>query len=182
MTLNRSQVNPTQQIAVFQSLSNPEHFMRETRTCRMGLLLHSVVGLLGLDLLLRGTVRGGGGIGKIGEQTNPENPNGRWTLDQWTSNYSLQNKVYVVIDNREQKGGPAWRDINLEGYDSAPRNSENFSRYDFPSLNAKRDPHGTFKNQNFFIKVYNGKKYCEAAFHIVQRGTTIHWGRGAIGN
>lgn len=124
----------------------------------------------------------GGGIGKIGADKNRENPNGKWTLDQWTSNFSIQNKVYVIIGGKEQKGGPATRDIDLSGIYSAPRNSENFSRYDFPSLNANRDPDGTFKNQSFFIKVYNGRKYCQAAFHIVQRGKSIHWGRGAVGN
>jgi hypothetical protein len=84
---------------------------------------------------------------------------------------------FVEIDGRLQTGGPAWRDINTGGiYDAT--SSSTFSRYDFPSL---RSNDTTFKNQSFLIKVYNENKVCQAAFHIIQRGNAVHWGRGATG-
>jgi hypothetical protein len=134
---------------------------------------------LGLGFTVSGTTRGGGGIGHIGSQVNPSNPKGRWTLDQYTSNYAKQNGEFVTIDSRVQQGGNAWQDIDLTGYHFATDWSNKFSRYDHPSLPANIAD--TYKNQSFFIKVFKGNEFCEAEFHIVQRGNTIHWGNGAQG-
>src|SRR6266404_1837792 len=39
----------------------------------------------GLGFTVAGSVQGG--IGTVGDQSNPQNPNGGWTMDQWTSRY-----------------------------------------------------------------------------------------------
>jgi len=69
-------------------------------------------------------------------------------------------------------------DINPNGIFSIPPNSNSYSRYDHPTIRGE----SLFKNQSFFFKVYKGNKVCSVAFHIVQRGNTIHWGRGAVGD
>jgi hypothetical protein len=134
---------------------------------------------VGLGFTVSGTTRGGGGIGRIGGQVNPANPNGEWTLDQYTSNYSKQNGEFVLIDGKSQQGGQAWRDIDLKGFHFATDWTNRFSRYDHPSLRAGIAD--TYKNQSFLIKVYRGKENCQAEFHMVQRGNEIHWGNGAQG-
>lgn len=134
---------------------------------------------VGLGFTVSGTTRGGGGIGRIGDQVNPANPNGQWTLDQYTSNYSKQNGEFVVIDGRSQQGGEAWRDIDLKGYHFATDWTNRFSRYDHPSIRAGIAD--SYKNQSFLIKVHRGKETCQAEFHMVQRGNEIHWGSGAQG-
>lgn len=83
----------------------------------------------------------------------------------------------MTINGRRQSGGEAWMDIDLKGIHSASRNNRIFSRYDHPVIRGEE----LYKNQSFFVKVSNGNKPCYAAFHIVQRGNTIHWGNGATG-
>ncbi len=99
-------------------------------------------------------------------------------MDQY-SNYAKQNGEVVKIDGRIQAGGEAWQDINLDGYHFATSWTNRFSRYDHPSLLA--NVADTYQNQSFLIKVYKGNEVCQAAFHIIQRGNTIHWGRGGEG-
>jgi len=134
---------------------------------------------LGLGFTVSGTTRGGGGIGRIGSQVNPDNPTGQWTLDQYTSNYAKQNGEFVTIGGRSQQGGEAWQDIDLTGFHFATNWTNRFSRYDHPSLAAGVP--NTYKNQAFLIKVFRGKEVCQAEFHIIQRGDVIHWGRGGQG-
>jgi RHS repeat-associated protein len=135
------------------------------------------IAYLGLGFTWSGTVKGGNGVGQIGYYQNPENPNGQWKMEQWTSSYATSGGEILVIQGRRQSGGQAWMDIDLNGIHSAPKNSSKFSRYDHPSIRGD----DLYKNQSFFVKVSNGNKACYAAFHIVQRGNTIHWGRGAMG-
>ncbi|HET8669352.1 MAG TPA: hypothetical protein VFM05_01640 [Candidatus Saccharimonadales bacterium] len=131
----------------------------------------------GLGFTVSGTVRGGNGIGQIGYWQNRENPKGKWIMQQWTSSYATKNGQIMTVQRRRQAGGEAWMDLDPGGIYSAPANSNRYSRYDHPSIRGE----ALFKNQSFFIKVYKGDKVCSAAFHIVQRGNTIHWGRGAVG-
>jgi YD repeat-containing protein len=131
----------------------------------------------GLGFTVSGTVRGGNGIGRIGYYQNPENPKGRWIMEQWTSSYAMSKGEILTVQGRRQIGDEAWMDLDLNGIFSAPANSNKYSRYDHPSIAGE----ALFKNQSFFVKVYNGDKVCYAAFHIVQRGNTIHWGKGAVG-
>jgi len=98
-------------------------------------------------------------------------------MEQWTSSYATSNGEILTIQGRRQTGGEAWMDLDLKGIFSAPPNSKFYSRYDHTSIRGE----ALFKNQSFFVKVYNGDKACYAAFHIVQRGNTIHWGMGAVG-
>jgi hypothetical protein len=133
---------------------------------------------VGLGFTVSGSTRGGGGIGRIGAHANPSNPNGEWNLDQFTSSYAKQDGEFVKIQGRIQQGGEAWRDIDLRGYYFATDWSNRFTRYDHPALPPNPT---TYKNQSFLIKVYRGREVCQAEFHVIQRGNTIHWGRGARG-
>ena len=146
-------------------------------------LLRSVIGQgrgVGLGFTVSGTTRGGGGIGRIGGEVNPSNPKGEWILEQYTSSYAKQNGKFVVDETgRGQQGGKAWPDIDLRGYYFATDWTNRFSRYDHPSLLP--NVADTYKNQSFLIKVYKGNEVCQAAFHLIQRGNTIHWGRGGEG-
>ena len=99
-------------------------------------------------------------------------------MEQYTTNYSKQNDKFVVIGGRIQQGGAAWMDIDLNGYHFATSWTNRFDRYDHPALLPNTT---TFKNQAFLIKVYKGKEVCQAEFHMIQRGNTIHWGRGGQG-
>jgi hypothetical protein len=132
----------------------------------------------GLGFLVQGKTLTGGGIGRIGTQVNPNNPKGQWTLEQYTSSYAKQDGKFVVIEGRPQHGGPAWIDINLRGYYFATDWTNRFDRYDHPALPPNPT---TYKNQAFLIKVYKSNEVCQAAFHIIQRGNTIHWGKGGQG-
>jgi len=133
----------------------------------------------GLGFTVSGMTHGGKGIGHIGSQVNPSNPKGQWTLDQYTSSYTKQNGEFVTINGRTQQGGNAWQDIDLSGYHFATDWTNRFSRYDHPSLLA--DIANTYKNQSFLIKVFRKSEVCQAEFHIVQRGDSLHWGIGATG-
>ena len=133
----------------------------------------------GLGFTVSGNTLGGGGIGRIGNQTNPSNPRGAWTLDQYTSSYAKLNGEFVEIGGKIQNGGYAWQDIDLTGYHFATEWTNRFSRYDHPALLANVPD--AYKNQSFLIKVFKGNEECRAEFHMVQRGNTVHWGRGGQG-
>jgi hypothetical protein len=134
----------------------------------------------GLGFTVEGKTHGGGGIGRIGSHANPNNPKGQWTLDLYTSSYAKQNGAFVKAeDGRLQQGGEAWQDIDLTGFHFATDWTNKFSRYDHPSLLPNIPD--TYKNQSFLIKVFRGNELCQAEFHIVQRGNSLHWGKGAQG-
>jgi RHS repeat-associated protein len=135
------------------------------------------ISFFGLGFTVSGTVRGGNGIGQIGYFQNPTNSRGKWIMEQWTSSYATSNGQIMTVQGRRQAGGQAWMDLDPKGYFSAPANSNRYSFYDHPSIRGE----ALFKNQSFFFKVYNGNKVCSVTFHIVQRGNTIHWGKGAVG-
>jgi RHS repeat-associated protein len=137
------------------------------------------VPVFGLGFTVSGSVNGGGGIGHIGRDTNPDNPNGRWTMDQHTSNWATVNNHPMKVDDKPQMGGPAWRDISNKINFQAPKNSNNFAWYDHPGYPG--NGWGVNRNQSFSVKVYKGNEYCQVEFHFVQRGSTIHWGAGATG-
>ena len=133
--------------------------------------------LFGLGFTVSGSVTSGG-IGTIGSDSNPQNPSGTWTIDQWTSSWNQQNGHFVVIDGKVQNGGPAWRDINKNVPFKAGDN--NFSWYDHPS----GEGWGTNRFQNFTVKIYRGKEYCQADFHFIQinsgPGYELHWAEGLL--
>jgi hypothetical protein len=125
----------------------------------------------GLGFTVFGAVSDGG-IGHIGNQANPQNRTGTWTIDQWTSGWIARNGK----QDPEGPGGPAWRDINTNIAFSAKSNT--FSWYD----HAGGLGWGIDRNNAFLVKVYRGDEYCQAEFHFVQRqrgpGYELHWGRG----
>jgi len=63
---------------------------------------------LGLGFTVTGTAKTDGGVGKIGEDVNPQNPKGAWKIDQWTSNYATKDGAFDVIKGRTQAGRPLW--------------------------------------------------------------------------
>ena len=141
-------------------------------------ILYQGQNLFGLGFTVKGWVTEGG-IGNIGENQNPENRAGTWTIDQWTSAWTTQNGHFAVVDGRVQNGGPPWRDIKLGVPHKASGNS--FSWYDHPSATGW----GIYRNQAFSVSVSRGNEVCHVEFHFVQRnlgpGYTLHWGKGATG-
>lgn len=112
-----------------------------------------------------------GGIGRIGNDPNPQNPKGVWVLEQWTASY-LEKDGYTIRNDKS-----AWLDIS----DKIPYKAtgDNFSYYDHPGSSAGW---GINRYNNFLIKVYNGKEYCQVEFHFIQRqlepGYELHWYEG----
>jgi hypothetical protein len=133
--------------------------------------------VFGLGFTVSGSVTSGG-IGHVGAHPNPQNPNGTWTIDQWTSSWNQRDGRFVVVEGRPQTGGPAWRDINpqvpFKAYDNT------FSWYDLPS----DEGWGINRFQNFSVKVHRGDEYCQADFHFtkIQRGPgyEVHWAEGLL--
>jgi hypothetical protein len=76
----------------------------------------------GLGFTVSGFAKGG--IGKIGDQVNPENPKGSWTMDQWVWDYIQTN------NGVERNDAKSHRDISPDIAYSATNN--NFSWYDHP--------------------------------------------------
>jgi hypothetical protein len=123
----------------------------------------------GLGFTVTGYAKGG--IGRIGKDSNPQNPNGGWVLEQWTAAY-IEKDGKLVRDDKE-----AWLDISQRIPYKAT--GDDFSYYDHPGASAGW---GINRYNNFFIKVYNGKEYCEVAFHFTQRqqgpGYELRWYKG----
>jgi hypothetical protein len=118
-----------------------------------------------------------GGIGTIGvdertgrKVTNPENPTGRWSLEQWTHSWIGENGRTIV----EKK---TFSDLPLDeaGLTAA---GNMFGFYDHPG--GPPPSSGSSRFENHLIKVYSGKTVCEVRFHFIQRGNTIHWGKGLL--
>jgi YD repeat-containing protein len=123
----------------------------------------------GLGFTVTGYAKGG--IGRIGKDSNPQNPKGGWVLEQWTAAY-IEKDGKLVRDDKE-----AWLDISQRIPYKAT--GDDFSYYDHPGASAGW---GINRYNNFFIKVYNGKEYCEVAFHFTQRqqgpGYELRWYKG----
>jgi hypothetical protein len=130
----------------------------------------------GLGFSVSGWV-GEGGIGTIGvdantgkKVTNPANPKGRWSLEQWTHSWIGDNGKTLVsratFPDLPLNAAGLKVEGNVFGYydhPGGPPPSPGFARYD-----------------NYLIKVYAGKTVCEVGFHIIQTGNKIRWGRGLL--
>jgi hypothetical protein len=130
----------------------------------------------GLGFSVNGWVSGGG-IGTIGvnEKTgkkvpNPQNPKGRWSLEQWTHSWIGQNGKTIV----EKQTFP---DLHLNSA-GLKVDGNTFSYYDHPGGPPPSAGFGRY--DNYLIKVYSGKTVCEVGFHFIQHGNTIRWGRGLL--
>jgi len=100
------------------------------------------VAFYGLGFTVGGSVKGG--IGKIGEERNGQNPNGGWTMDQWTSRYI------------EEGGKEVWNDRGKDRRDISGRvlywaTGDSFTWYDHPSAQAGKTV--TYRAQNFRVSV-----------------------------
>ena len=80
-------------------------------------------GNFGLGFTVSGTVTGGGGVGKIGNDTNPDNPKGKWTMYQYVSDY-IESNGQVLRDKLFEP------DLNTKSYYGAGKSA--FSWYDHP--------------------------------------------------
>lgn len=89
-------------------------------------------------------------------------------MDQWVWDYIQRDSVVERNDPKSR------RDISLDIAYSAT--DDNFRWYDHP------DTSGSFRKTNVVAKVYNGKKYCQVEFHLIQqltaKGYEVHWGPG----
>ena len=114
-----------------------------------------------------------GGIGRIGSEkegvVNPDNPKGRWTIDQETS-------AWIGIDGKVTDERATFSDIKLGVPHKADGNT--FSWYDHPG--DTQWPANYSRFENHIVKVYKGKTVCEVKFHFIQHGNTIHWGPGLL--
>ncbi|HEX7770863.1 MAG TPA: hypothetical protein VF435_00495, partial [Pyrinomonadaceae bacterium] len=129
----------------------------------------------GLGFSVSGWV-GEGGIGTIGvDQTgkkvpNPQNPNGRWSLEQWTHSWIGENGKIIF----QAKTFP---DLPLDAL-GLKVEGNSFGWYDHP---GGPPPSAALRRyDNYQIKVYSGKIVCEVKFHFIQHGNTIRWGRGHL--
>ena len=122
----------------------------------------------GLGFTVAGSVNGG--IGTIGYQPNPQNPNGSWTMDQWTSRY-IDDNGRVQSDN-----GKARRDIRLEIGFLYTAAGNSFSWYDNPGAATPN----IIRRQNFTVSVTRGSERCEVKFHFIQTPNGFHWGPGLL--
>ena len=130
----------------------------------------------GLGFSVSGWVSGGG-IGTIGvdpntgkKVPNPVNPNGRWSLEQWTHSWIGQNGKTITQKN-------TFPDLPLNAAE-LKADGNTFGFYDHPG--GPLQAPGLSRFENHLIKVYSGKIVCEVKFHFIQRGNTIHWGRGLL--
>ncbi len=118
-----------------------------------------------------------GGIGTIGvdsqtgkKVTNPMNPKGRWSLEQWTHSWIGENGK--KIDERKTFSDLPTDEVGIKAWDNS------FGFYDHPG--GPPPSPGLARFENHLIKVYRGKTVCEVGFHFIQLGNTIHWGPGFL--
>jgi hypothetical protein len=130
----------------------------------------------GLGFSVDGWV-GKGGIGTIGvnansgkKVTNPDNPHGRWSLEQWTTSWIGENGNTII----EKKTFPDLP-LNEAGLKAV---GNTFSFWDHPG-GPPQSP-GFARFENHIIKIYSGKTVCEVKFHFIQLGNTIHWNSGLL--
>jgi hypothetical protein len=128
----------------------------------------------GLGFSVSGWV-GSGGIGTIGVDANtgkkvqnPANPNGRWSLEQWTHSWIGENGKTHVQKN-------TFSDLPLNAAGLTTQGNA-FGYYDHPG--GPPPSPGFARYDNYLVKVYAGKTVCEVGFHLVQTGNNIRWGRG----
>ena len=114
-----------------------------------------------------------GGIGRIGSDKdgfpNSDNPKGRWTIDEETA-------VWAGTNGQTLLNKPTFSDIHAGVFYEASGNT--FSWYDHPGYTYWGNDYSRFENH--VVKVYSGKTVCEITFHFIQRGGTIHWGKGLL--
>ena len=127
----------------------------------------------GLGFSVSGWV-GGGGIGTIGvnvktgkKVANPQNPKGRWSLEQWTHSW-------IGANGKTIADRPTFSDLPVDAA-GLKADGDTFSYYDHPGGPPSPD---LARFDNYVVKVYSGKTVCEVKFHFIQRGNTIHWGQG----
>ncbi|HJP93693.1 MAG TPA: DUF4214 domain-containing protein [Pyrinomonadaceae bacterium] len=130
----------------------------------------------GLGFSVSGWVRGGG-IGTIGvdantgkKVANPNNPKGRWSLEQWTNSWIGENGRTTVQKSTFPDLPLNEAGLKVEG--------DAFGFYDHPGGPPPSANFGRFENH--LIKVYSGKTVCDVKFHFIQIGNTIHWGPGLL--
>lgn len=140
-----------------------------------GILRLSAGNAYGVGFTVYGSVVSGG-IGHIMDMSNQKNPNGAWTIEQWTSAYIKQDGVVTL------NGGAATPDIKYgTPYEI---NGNDFRWYDHPGLqvinqfDSKERPRGVKEYDGRFdiaVKVRNGAKQCEVKFSLVSKFSKGAW-------
>lgn len=125
------------------------------------------IAIFGVGFTWEGYVASGG-IGHIGGATNPENPNGQWTMDQ-------QVNTYLKIDGVVLMDSSTHRDITLQAFFDADGNQ--YSRWDHPGNGIPADApfKSLYRRSNFVVKVYNGNTGCRVDFHTISRFSNGVW-------
>ena len=103
-------------------------------------------------------------------------PKNTWLIEQWVTGFTFQNGQVV----RQQTA--ASMDKLGRAVPRPKRDGNTVSWWDHPGTLAT-GVQGYYTKRNFFIKAYNGERYCELAFHLtfrIFRGqiTNSGWGRG----
>jgi hypothetical protein len=133
----------------------------------------------GLGFTVTGSVKSGG-IGNIGgfptPVTNPENPKGVWTIQQWVSDYAKANDSVMINDQGARRDQLDIAPLTIKG--------NKFSWWDQPGQ-PNQGVKSYWRSSNFTVKVYNGSKQCEVKFHFIMTFTStggwdIHWGSGNL--
>lgn len=102
----------------------------------------------GLGFTVSGKVARGG-IGKIGDDSNPENPKGRWMIYQLTSDY-------ITASGQVQRDQSLQSDFDTRSNYDAAGNS--FSWYDHPGSPTPGNLiKGYERKMNFQVSAYDGQ-------------------------
>ena len=122
--------------------------------------------MAGLAVVESGTIGVDANTGK--KVTNPANPTGLWSLEQWTHSWISEDGKTLVLR-------ATFPDLPLNAAGlTAEGNS--FGYYDHPG--GPPPSPGFARSDNYLIKVYSGKTVCEVGFHMIQTGNKIMRGRG----
>jgi hypothetical protein len=126
----------------------------------------------GLGFTISGKVASGG-IGKIGDDPNPENPKGRWKIYQLTADRITANGQ--VIRDQELRS-----DLNTQSYYDA--SGKTFSWYDHPGSPTPGDLiKGYERNMKFQVSAYDGRHFCSVTFSATftfNGAWSVHWKKG----
>jgi YD repeat-containing protein len=126
----------------------------------------------GLGFTVSGKVASGG-IGKIGDDPNPQNSKGRWSIFQLTADTITANGQ--VIRDQELRS-----DFNTQSYYDVTGNS--FSWYDHPGSPTPGNLITSYeRNMKFQVSAYDGKHFCGVTFSATftfNGQWSVHWRKG----
>ena len=127
-------------------------------------------GQFGLGFTVSGRVRGGGGIGKIGDSSNKENPNGKWEM------YQLTGDEITALGGQTFRDWELHTDLSDDSFHSADRNSPSFSWYDHPDQPTPPAQVTDYQRKLLFqVSVKNGNQFCSKTFSAIYSFNGKEW-------